>query len=136
MQFVVENLGKDYLALLGNPLVEVSGTDAAMFVVTSQPSTPIGPFTYRNFTILFTPATDGAKTATFTIPNSDPDAETFTITLNGEGDPNIAPEINLRQGVTDIASGTGSYSFGSTQVGTPVGPTAFTIQNTGTANLT
>ncbi|HPQ55143.1 MAG TPA: choice-of-anchor D domain-containing protein, partial [Spirochaetota bacterium] len=67
IQFVIENLGRDYLSLKGSPFVQVSGTDASMFVVTVQPSTPISPYSYRSFTVVFTPATDGVKTATVTI---------------------------------------------------------------------
>ncbi len=134
-QFIIENLGRDYLLLQGAPPVQVSGADAAMFSVTVQPSSPIGPFSFRNFTVVFTPASDGAKSATLTIPSTDPSVASFSIGLTGEGDPNIAPEINLKQGAADIASGTGSYHFGSTQTGTPLGPVTFTIQNTGTKNL-
>jgi len=136
MQFVIENLGRGYLSLQGNPLVQVSGADASMFVVTVQPSTPISPYSYRSFTIVFTPATDGVKTATVTIQNSDDDEGTFAFTVTGEGDPNIAPEIHVMQGLlTNIVSGTGSYPFGSTQVLLPIGPITFTIYNQGTAVL-
>ena len=44
-----------------------------------------------------------------------------------------APEINLKQGATDIATG-GTYAFGSKVVGTDT-DTVFTIENTGTDPL-
>lgn len=135
MQFVIENLGRGYLSLQGNPLVQVSGTDASMFVVTVQPSTPISPYSYRSFTIVFTPATDGVKTATVTIQNSDDDEGTFAFTVTGEGDPNIAPEIHVMQGGTNLNSGIDDYSFGSIEVGSSVGPVTFAIYNKGTAAL-
>jgi hypothetical protein len=45
-----------------------------------------------------------------------------------------SPEINLKVGATDVADG-GTYDFGSQYVGTNTDVT-FTIENTGTANLT
>ncbi|MDY0094589.1 MAG: choice-of-anchor D domain-containing protein [Candidatus Vecturithrix sp.] len=46
-----------------------------------------------------------------------------------------APEINVKQGATDIASG-GSYNFGSVNVGSSSAAITFTIQNLGTGVLT
>ncbi len=45
----------------------------------------------------------------------------------------VAPEINLKQGATDIATG-GTYDFGSKTVGTDT-DTVFTIENLGTDSL-
>jgi len=44
------------------------------------------------------------------------------------------PEINVKQGITDIASA-GSHDFGSVAVGGDSGAITFTIENTGTADL-
>nr|WP_230678909.1 T9SS type A sorting domain-containing protein [Hymenobacter properus] len=41
------------------------------------------------------------------------------------------PEINLAQGSTNIASGTGSFAFATTIVGSSTANTSFSIQNTG-----
>jgi len=63
-----------------------------------------------------------------------------SITMNGPKNvvANFAlesyPEINIKQNTTDIPDG-GSYDFGSHGVGTHT-DTTFTIENTGTANLT
>jgi len=46
----------------------------------------------------------------------------------------IAPEINLKQGVTNISTG-GTYGFGSKIIGTDT-DTVFTIENLGTGDLT
>lgn len=46
-----------------------------------------------------------------------------------------APEIHVKQGATDIASG-GGYNFGSVNVGSSSAVITFTIQNLGAANLT
>jgi len=45
------------------------------------------------------------------------------------------PEIQLLDGTTNIADGTGTVNFGSTPPGTPVSKT-LTVKNVGTANLT
>jgi len=45
------------------------------------------------------------------------------------------PNINLKQGATNMASGTGSHDFGATNVGANSGEITFTIENTGNANL-
>lgn len=46
------------------------------------------------------------------------------------------PEINIKQGTTNIASSTGSYSFGSFTTGASSSATTFTVENTGTIALT
>ena len=53
--FTVENLGTSDLNLTGTPRVAISGTDAAMFVVGTQPDTPVAPSGSTTFTITFTP---------------------------------------------------------------------------------
>lgn len=45
-----------------------------------------------------------------------------------------APEINIKQGSTNVASG-GSYNFGNQLVGNATSAVTFTIENTGNANL-
>ncbi|NJL59756.1 MAG: choice-of-anchor D domain-containing protein [Desulfobacteraceae bacterium] len=46
----------------------------------------------------------------------------------------LAPEISLKQGAADIASG-GSYNFGNVNIGSNSGAVLFTIGNTGTEDL-
>jgi len=50
------------------------------------------------------------------------------------------PEINVKQGVTSLASGSGSYAFGAVTAdgngGTASGYITFTIENIGSAGLT
>ena len=74
----------------------ISGTDAAMFTVGTQPASPVAPAGSTTFTITFTPTSLGAKTATVTIANDDADENPYTFTLTGTG---VAPEINVKQGV-------------------------------------
>ena len=46
------------------------------------------------------------------------------------------PEINIKQGSTDIPSGTGVYDFESVNIGNSSSVITFTIENKGTTNLT
>ena len=46
----------------------------------------------------------------------------------------LNPEINVRVGATDYLTGS-TYAFGSTVVGTAVGPVTFTIQNTSATDV-
>ena len=130
--FTLDNLGTSNLNLSGTPRVAISGTDAAMFVVGTQPTTPVTPTGTSTFTITFTPASLGAKTAIVTIANDDSDENPYTFDLTGTG---VAPEINVRQGSTDLLDGTGSHSFGSLVVGSNSGAITFTVDNLGTSNL-
>jgi hypothetical protein len=46
-----------------------------------------------------------------------------------------APEINVKQSSTSLASGSGSFSLGTVTTGSSSSATTFTIENTGTATL-
>ena len=86
---------------------------------TATSYTPAVPLTYGDYT-LYVQAGDASGYWSA--------SGSFTITISSSAP---APEINITQGTTNIASG-GIYDFGSTTA-TPV---TFTIQNTGTGNLT
>ena len=130
--FTVENLGTADLHLSGAPTVSIGGADAGLFVVGTQPASTIAPVGSSTFTITFTPTSTGPKTATVTIANDDLNENPYTFTLTGSG---VTPEINVKQGSTDLPDGTGIYAFGSTLVGSSSGPITFTVQNLGTSNL-
>ena len=112
--FTVDNLGTSDLNLTGTPRVAISGTDAAMFVVGTQPGTPVTPSGTTHLHDHLHAASLGAKSATVTIANDDADENPYTFSLTGTG---VAPEINVRQGATNLPDGTGSYAFGSLLVG-------------------
>lgn len=71
------------LSLTGSPAVAVSGD--ASFTVSAQPSSdPITAGQNTSFKVLFAPTTEGAKTATLSIPNNNVDgADPFIIQLTG-----------------------------------------------------
>ena len=128
--FTVENLGTDRPA--PERYAEGGGQRYGCCDVRGQPAarSPWSPSGSTTFTITFTPTSVGAKTATVTIANDDSDESSYTITVNGTG---IAPEINVKQGVTSIASG-GSYAFGNQRVAAGKA-IVFTVENLGTDNL-
>jgi hypothetical protein len=130
--FTVENTGNALLTLSGPTLVRIGGLNPADFVVTAQPAGTVDPGGSTPFSIRFTPSAVGTRTATVTIYSDDPDEGTYTFTVTGTGTA-ANPEINVKQGATDIASG-GGYDFGLANVGADRTAT-FTIQNLGTANL-
>ena len=45
------------------------------------------------------------------------------------------PDINIREGVTDLTDGAGSYDFGSVNKGSTSAEITFNIDNTGDADL-
>ena len=130
--FTIENLGNAALNLTGTPGVVIGGADASMFVVGTQPTTPVTPLGTTTFTITFTPTSAGAKTATVTIPNDDTDENPYTFNLAGYG---IGPEIDVKQDGASIPSGTGTYDFGVVVVGASSVEVSFTVENLGTADL-
>ncbi|MCD4656130.1 MAG: choice-of-anchor D domain-containing protein [Planctomycetes bacterium] len=133
--FTIENLGTIDLNLTGSPdLIEITGTDAAMFTV--DESSTNNPVTFGNsttFTITFNPTSIGLKSATISIASNDYDENPYTFSLTATG---ISPEINVKQGTDNIPSGTGSYDFGRINVGKSSSAITFTIENLGTAPLT
>jgi cysteinyl-tRNA synthetase len=85
--FVIKNGGSANLELTGSPeKVQVTGTDASLFSVDSQPASPIVPGASQTFTVTFSPLTTGTKTASLTIPSNDLDESTYRIKLTGCGD--------------------------------------------------
>ncbi|MDM8539540.1 choice-of-anchor D domain-containing protein [Desulfococcaceae bacterium HSG9] len=126
--FTIENIGNADLTLT-TPLTIVG--DAAFSIEDPPAATLITPGGKTTFTVRFSPASAGVKTATVSIINNDSDEDPYDLILTGTG---IPADINLKQGATNISDG-GSYNFGSKTVGTDTN-TVFTIENTGTAVLT
>lgn len=131
VSFTIQNLGTAALDLNGSPKVVLTGGDSAMYSVTTQPTSPIAVSGSATFTVRFAPTSAGAKSTTVSVANSDSDENPYTFTITGTG---TVPEINLKQGSTNIADGTGSYAFSNTIIGVPR-DVIFTIQNVGTGSL-
>jgi hypothetical protein len=84
--FTIENKGEEDLNLTGSPLVEITGTHAADFTVTSSPSTPVaaGGGT-TTFEITFDPGRDGLREAEISIANNDSDENPYNFAIQGTG---------------------------------------------------
>lgn len=83
--FIIDNFGNQTLNLTGSPLVQISGSNAADFTITTAPANSIAPNTTAGFTLLVKPSAVGERNATLTIQNNDYDEGTFTIPLTISG---------------------------------------------------
>ncbi len=82
--FTTRNTGTQPLNLTGTPN-RVAHSGSGDFSVIVQPASPLAAGASTTFTVRFTPATAGLKTATLTIPSDDPDTSSYTINLSGRG---------------------------------------------------
>ncbi len=143
--FTIENTGTSSLNLTGaSPYVVISGTHAADFTVTANPTTPIAPSGNTSFTITFNPSGLGLRTATVSIANNDSNENPYTFDIQGTGTTTL-PEINIQGSGTDIVNGdttpivTDNTDFGNVDIAGGTNTNTFTIQNVGTSlalNLT
>jgi hypothetical protein len=131
--FTLSNTGEATLHLGG---LDLDG-DADFSLLAPLPAS-LAPGTSTNFSLVFTPAALGDRTAVVAIASDDADEHPFTFTIQGRG---IAPEIALSGNTVAIASGDTTPSaddhtdFGSTRLdGDPVAR-SFTLSNTGEATL-
>jgi subtilisin-like proprotein convertase family protein len=136
--YTVSNTGPGDLSLTGAPRVQVGGTHASDFSVTALPDTPVAANTgSTTFQVEFNPSANGLRTATLSIANDDLDENPFIFSIQGTG---VTPDINLKGGSNDIASGdTTPSTFDGTQYGNVLIGDApanvFTIENYGTGTL-
>lgn len=82
MSFTVLNTGAAPLNLLG---LTLDGPDAAAFSVVSTPAAPVPVAGTGSFTLRFSPASGGMKTATVHVSTNDVDESPFDIKLRGTG---------------------------------------------------
>ncbi|WP_299120733.1 GEVED domain-containing protein [uncultured Winogradskyella sp.] len=81
--YYVENLGATPLNLIGAPRVELIGAHPGDFNITLQPSASIGSLADSEFRIEFSPTSDGIRTATVRILNSDSDENPYEFDIEG-----------------------------------------------------
>lgn len=132
LSFEIENQGRNApLTLTGTPVIAITGAHAGDFEVVKMPgTTSIASGSKETFSLRFKPTQLGERTATISIVNDDSDENPYTFTVKGLGaEP---PEINIKIGNQDIASGSGKYDLGSVSGSTEV---VFTIENTGKGKL-
>ncbi|MCD4657310.1 MAG: choice-of-anchor D domain-containing protein, partial [Planctomycetes bacterium] len=70
--------------------------------------------------------------AKVSIANNDSDENPYIFEIKGAG---VVPEINIKQGSTDIPSGSGIFNFGEVVIGDSTLDITFTIENTGNGDL-
>jgi hypothetical protein len=132
--FTIQNTGTGNLTL-----TSVTSSDNTQFAVSGTTSGTIAAAGSSTFTVTFDPTSTGTQTATITVVSSDADEGTYTFDIEGNG---TAPEINIQGNGVSIADGdttpsvTDDTDFGDVAVAGGTNPNTFTIQNTGTGNLT
>ncbi|MBK8567554.1 MAG: choice-of-anchor D domain-containing protein [Saprospiraceae bacterium] len=127
--FVIRNGGGTDLQL--NGALAMSGTNAADFTFEQVPFPISAGGSGVYFKITYKPKAAGARSAKLTIPTNDPDLASFVLNLAGTGV--ATPDIAVRKGTTEIASGTVANAltdFGTVAVGSTK-DIVFTIANTG-----
>jgi hypothetical protein len=137
--YTIRNSGGLSLTLTADPRVEITGTHAADFVVTTQPQSPIAAGGSTSFTVTFDPGAEGLRSAAIRIGNDDSDENPYGFSVQGTGG---FPEIDVQGNDLSIADGDVEPSAGDhTDFGTAavLGGSVewtYTIENTGIAPLT
>ncbi|OJJ18696.1 hypothetical protein BKI52_24125 [marine bacterium AO1-C] len=91
--FFIENVGDGILKLTGNPVVQITGANAADFSLTAQPASELNKGNQTAFQITFTPTSAGVKQAQIVIANNDADEGSYTFAIEGEVlNPTALPE--------------------------------------------
>jgi len=102
--FTIENLGTAILNLTGTPIVQKSGTNASEFTIDQTSTTSaVNASSNTTFTVTFSPASQGSKSAQLSIASDDSDENPYLINLTGAGTVSSASDI----------TNTGSYSYTS-----------------------
>jgi uncharacterized delta-60 repeat protein len=132
LTFTIKNIGN--LDLTGLSITK-DGANADEFTITAAPTAPVtGPAGSTTFTVQFTPAALGTRTAELRIASNDFDENPFNIALTGTGN---APEIEVEYpSGTSLVDGASTITLPSAAVGYFPSQVTVTIRNTGTAPLT
>ncbi|WP_037299797.1 BspA family leucine-rich repeat surface protein [Runella limosa] len=114
--FIIENLGTGSLTLSGLPIINVTGTNAAEFQVTTPPNTTITAEGSTTFVIGFTPGAVGLRTATVSIANNDSDENPYTFNIQGTGECNITLTAGTATNPNTCGGNNGSIAFSTTNL--------------------
>jgi hypothetical protein len=134
--FTIQNTGGTTLTI---GAISFSGTDAADFTVTTNPSASLSGGGSTTFVVTFNPSALGLRTATISIGNDDTDENPYDYSIQGTG---TEQEINILGNATSIADGDTTpglndwSDFGSLDASLGTIIKTFTIQNTGSSTLT
>ena len=138
--FHIVNMGSSDLALTGaSPYISFTGAAASDFSLQINPSSPIAAGDSTSFTVRFNPSVTGLRKATLSVANSDTDENPYNFTIQGTG--TSFPEMEVKAGAIAIIDGDTSPSiadstdFGSRDVNLEQVTHTFTINNSGSGNL-
>jgi uncharacterized cupredoxin-like copper-binding protein len=131
--FTIRNTGGADLSRLA---VRVAGKQAKDFIVTKPLRTTLAPGASTTFRVTFKPKAAGNRKAALRIVSNDPTQSTFVVNLFGKGRPG-KPSIDVFQPAkSKLVNGKSRKSLGTVKLGRSSVARAFTIRNTGGANLT
>ncbi len=131
--FTIQNTGSEVLTLSGSPIVIISGTNAADFTVTTQPTSPVAATSgTTTFTVQFDPSDSGVRTAEISIASDDSDENPYNFTIQGTG--LTAPTVTT-QAVSSIGTTNATGNGNITDLGYPH-PTAYGVCWSTSANPT
>jgi hypothetical protein len=112
--------------------ISLTGTDAAAFSIVSPPIAAISAGNESAFTVQFSPASTGEKSAIITIPNDDSSRNPAVIIIRGTGKREY-PVIELKNDTTVIAHND-EKDFGRVEIG-QTKTESFSLKNTGLVDL-
>lgn len=135
--FSVENTGNDWLVFNSTT---ISGPDAGDFTITNPLPAQRPAQNSAPLHIKFDPSAPGVRNATLTINSNATDEPAYSFALQGTG-LNAAPEINVKQGATNIPDDPANdpAALSATDMSAGVGQSTtktYTIENTGAGLLT
>lgn len=81
--FMIRNSGRAELALIGDPIISITGPNADAFRVVRQPATLVAPGGQTLFAITYTPIAGGEQWATVSIASNDPEVGAYTFNVFG-----------------------------------------------------
>ncbi|TXE07207.1 choice-of-anchor D domain-containing protein [Seonamhaeicola algicola] len=96
-EFTIYNTNTEQLVLNGTPTIDITGTNAADFVVTKQPNLAINAGESTTFEITFTPTAIGVKTANISIANNDVGENPYNFSIQGEGENTLDVELPKKE---------------------------------------
>ena len=132
--FTIQNLGTTNLTLTGTPIVTISGTNASLFSVSTQPvSNTIAGGSSLTFSVIFNPTSLGSKKATINILSNDADETLYNFNINGIGKTtnNVYVTGNnntVIKGATSTST-SNNTNFGGVLISTGVKQNTFVITN-------
>ena len=103
--FTLKNTGT--ASLTSSAGISFGGANGSEFTVTANPSLPLAPGGSTTFTVQFSPAAAGARSATMSIPSNDTTHTPFVVNLTGTGDGTIPTLITSAPADAYVAPGAG-----------------------------